>query len=791
SGCALSIFHRLDASFSLPFMQLITSEVMEGVMTPLDVSSFHSMATLFYDLVDNGIPLLDKDRFFSRIISIILPLVGHLTHAALLSHFWPCPIDKLPYRPSDPSNLVKLIEESSKALALFLALYVHRGSDSPSGILLLPVLLLSSLIRLARSQSLSCMRQSETESRLLEYAEEMIESGSSEVRVEDVLSLLSNSIAGSRHLIVYSLRQLANRQLILPCEADTPLSTLPTQGFNRHLELARGLFYRRNVHRMLEEMAREAEKEEQNENNTLFTLLCDDAHFSLSMSALTGAHEYLMENRTEKEGGEEGEGAQPLSDGALDFLRCAILTAINSVHSDRPSPSMWMEGRRRLLASAAIQLAILMNGEGTEEWIDFFLPSITPMLLVMYGKVDMVDGSSLSRCLNLFISTHPSLTWDDSWKGQWDKKSARYDAEMDQAGVTAGIQTIVLKASWVLESAGEENGEAIVAACRIVGMCASSTISFSSQDGEKGVNITVNLPPFMKNLAEKDGWSRCGVLVASLSILESNEGEGAEGDNKVERSVLCDAMAPVISKCLTTIVSKTEQKEDLIKTRFFIQKALPSPDFLLHWSCFLLRQTLSAFPSIVKMWYTGLPKSASSRVNRFISSSLSPILIDHEITQVMEGNLEEKHKNDQATLTIRRHSNEILLNYILEDTRMRLNIKMPIGWPLLPPSVSVEGSIVGEQDGRKWMLQLNSQLHRNASLVSALSAWLVHAGKKVEGADSCTICMMLVAPTTKQLPKARCRTCHNKFHSSCLYKWFESSNQSSCPLCRTDFAAPP
>eukprot|EP00080_Pristionchus_pacificus_P007230 PDM67250.1 hypothetical protein PRIPAC_48667 [Pristionchus pacificus] len=191
------------------------------------------------------------------------------------------------------------------------------------------------------------------------------------------------------------------------------------------------------------------------------------------------------------------------------------------------------------------------------------------------------------------------------------------------------------------------------------------------------------------------------------------------------------------------------------------------------------------------MWYTALPKSAATLVNGFVCCHLSSILIDDEITQVMEGNLQEKYKNDQATLTIRRHANEILLDYILEDTRMRLCIKMPIGWPLIAPFVSVEGSIVGVEDGRKWMLQLNTQLHRNASVLSALTAWLIHAGKKVEGADSCTICMMLVAPTTKQLPKARCRTCHNKFHSSCLYKWFESSNQSQCPLCRADFTAPP
>uniref|UniRef100_A0A1I7WPE7 E3 ubiquitin-protein ligase listerin n=1 Tax=Heterorhabditis bacteriophora TaxID=37862 RepID=A0A1I7WPE7_HETBA len=33
----------------------------------------------------------------------------------------------------------------------------------------------------------------------------------------------------------------------------------------------------------------------------------------------------------------------------------------------------------------------------------------------------------------------------------------------------------------------------------------------------------------------------------------------------------------------------------------------------------------------------------------------------------------------------------------------------------------------------------------------------------------------------------KCRQCKNKFHSNCLYKWFESSSQSRCPLCRANF----
>lgn len=767
SGCSQSVvFRSLDVPSTL---HLITHQVMMS-NTPLKVASFHSMATLFFDIIEHGMNLLEESVFFPHITSLLSSMNDELAHYSLLSHFWPLSsIDTLPYRPQRSSNLVKLVERLNKALALFLALYVHRSSDSPSGCLLLPIVLFSSAIRLARSSSLSYLPQSETETELLSYSQEMIESGVGVVEGREVVSLLSHSSPITRPLLIHSLRPLTQslRSGSLPWEADTPFSALPTQGFNLHLEMARQLYYGRNVDTVLQTISSYSQSESSQE---LFTLQCDDAAFSLSMSALVGATELLKSDL-------------PLSDSTLEFIHCGIAASLHSVEGD----SKWEEGRRRLLAAAAIRLAILMNQRGTEEWIEFFLPTITPIVLNIYGEIDVVEGSALAKAMNTFVATHPALEWKKEWSGQWDKQSMRYDMEMDQAGIPSAIQTLVVRASSALEEGSEERGEAIVAASRIMGMAAVSAISFSAQDEDKG--ITVILPPFMKNLAAKDGWSRCGALVACLSLLSSDS--KTDDGSTVERSVLCDAMAPLITKSLTTIVSKTEQQSEHIPSRYFIEKAVPSSDYFLHWLSHLLRETFSSFPSIVKMWYTGLPRSASSLVNRFISSDLSSILIDHEITQVMEGNLPEKYKNDQATLTIRRHANEILMDYILEDTRMRLWIKMPIGWPLLPPTVSVEGSIVGVEDGRKWMLQLNSQLHRNASVVAALSAWLVHAGKKVEGTESCTICMQLVAPQTKQLPKARCRTCHNKFHSSCLYKWFESSNQSSCPLCRTDFTAPP
>lgn len=45
----------------------------------------------------------------------------------------------------------------------------------------------------------------------------------------------------------------------------------------------------------------------------------------------------------------------------------------------------------------------------------------------------------------------------------------------------------------------------------------------------------------------------------------------------------------------------------------------------------------------------------------------------------------------------------------------------------------------------------------------------------------------IISLSDSSLPTKPCRTCKNRFHASCLFKWFNSSHSSSCPMCRTLF----
>ena len=70
-------------------------------------------------------------------------------------------------------------------------------------------------------------------------------------------------------------------------------------------------------------------------------------------------------------------------------------------------------------------------------------------------------------------------------------------------------------------------------------------------------------------------------------------------------------------------------------------------------------------------------------------------------------------------------------------------------------------------------------LSQNGQISDALLRWKDNVDKVFEGVEECPICYMIVHASTGHLPKQECKTCHNKFHSACLYKWFTQSQKSN------------
>ena len=88
----------------------------------------------------------------------------------------------------------------------------------------------------------------------------------------------------------------------------------------------------------------------------------------------------------------------------------------------------------------------------------------------------------------------------------------------------------------------------------------------------------------------------------------------------------------------------------------------------------------------------------------------------------------------------------------------------------------------------RWRLQIVQRLaQENGSVVDAILVWKKSVDQELLGVEPCPICFNTLHPKTLSLPTLACRTCKNKFHNACLYKWFQTAGKSKCVICQEPF----
>ncbi|KFQ04198.1 E3 ubiquitin-protein ligase listerin, partial [Leptosomus discolor] len=197
-----------------------------------------------------------------------------------------------------------------------------------------------------------------------------------------------------------------------------------------------------------------------------------------------------------------------------------------------------------------------------------------------------------------------------------------------------------------------------------------------------------------------------------------------------------------------------------------------------HLACSVYHITLKDLPAMVRLWWNSCEKRVFNVVDKFTSKYVSSVLSSQEISSVQTST----QLFDGMTVKARSAAREVIATYSVDDIFIELIIQLPSNYPL--GSITVEsGKRVGVavQQWRNWMLQLSTYLTHQLSL------WKNNVDKRFEGVEDCMICFSVIHGSNYSLPKKACRTCKKKFHSACLYKWFTSSNKSTCPLCRETF----
>ncbi|KAJ1787853.1 hypothetical protein LPJ59_005655, partial [Coemansia sp. RSA 2399] len=209
-----------------------------------------------------------------------------------------------------------------------------------------------------------------------------------------------------------------------------------------------------------------------------------------------------------------------------------------------------------------------------------------------------------------------------------------------------------------------------------------------------------------------------------------------------------------------------------------------------------------ALPATMRSWWSGLPqalRTTSVGVEQFVARHISPVVAQRELERIRRqaGETGEDQSGGGAlaqTLeeyddaSVRVGASQATVQYTVDDSTLEMAVRLPATYPLAPPVVeSVKRVAVSEKRWRAWLVATQALVARNRHTDAVCVQLVGNVGAHFAGVEDCAICYSAVGTIDNSLPNKQCRTCKNKFHRMCLFKWFSTSSQSTCPLCRNLF----
>ncbi|SCU87300.1 LAME_0D09538g1_1 [Lachancea meyersii CBS 8951] len=208
-------------------------------------------------------------------------------------------------------------------------------------------------------------------------------------------------------------------------------------------------------------------------------------------------------------------------------------------------------------------------------------------------------------------------------------------------------------------------------------------------------------------------------------------------------------------------------------------------NLLLH----LLYVLFKDMGAITSSWWLNLKDRAlQAKIEKFSAAYISPILVKQELEDV--GKKAKKLTDQDETLTVKVNNvtNEIKAGYLVDEQKLEIALRLPSNYPL--NNIEVHGvSRVGisEQKWKSWILSAQRvMVGMNGSVMDSLELFTKNVNLHFAGFEECAICYSILHAVDRKLPTKVCPTCKNRFHGACLYKWFRSSGNNTCPLCRSE-----
>ncbi|KYG42752.1 hypothetical protein M433DRAFT_157530 [Acidomyces richmondensis BFW] len=225
----------------------------------------------------------------------------------------------------------------------------------------------------------------------------------------------------------------------------------------------------------------------------------------------------------------------------------------------------------------------------------------------------------------------------------------------------------------------------------------------------------------------------------------------------------------------------------------YIPDAEPVPERDVQWLLIhLYYLTLVHLPILAKNYYLNVQaRQTSKAIESWTEKHISPLVIEYSLKSVAEWvdkSVKDNPEYEKMSVKIAMQSKEVNVSYMIDEQIMAIKIELPGAYPLASArAIGVNRVAVKEEKWRSWLHNCQGVIKfSNGSIIDGLSAWRRNVIGALKGQTECAICYSII-DSLKELPTKRCGVCRNLFHSGCLYKWFKTSNASTCPLCRNPF----
>lgn len=193
--------------------------------------------------------------------------------------------------------------------------------------------------------------------------------------------------------------------------------------------------------------------------------------------------------------------------------------------------------------------------------------------------------------------------------------------------------------------------------------------------------------------------------------------------------------------------------------------------------------------SLTSGWWLNIKdRSLQAKIEKFVSQFITPILIEKELEDVTNKMDKLKSNDDALTIRINKVTNEVKASYLIDEQKLELSFKLPSNYPLTNVQViGVSRVGISEQKWKQWIMSAQRVITgMNGTVMDSMELLTRNINLQFSGFEECAICYSILHAVDRKLPTKTCPTCNNKFHGACLYKWFRSSGNNTCPLCRSE-----